>query len=110
MKALKPIRFSPQTLDLLSALLASRQSWRYGYDLSRETGLKSGTLYPILMRLEERSLLETRWEAPEPGRPPRHMYRLTQDGFRFAKEQTRVWMQKSRTRRLVLGPEGNHVS
>jgi DNA-binding PadR family transcriptional regulator len=49
--------------------------------LSRETGLLSGTLYPILMRLEARGWLETRWETPPPGgRPPRHMYRLTPGG------------------------------
>jgi DNA-binding PadR family transcriptional regulator len=38
-------------------------AWRYGYELSRETGLKSGTLYPILMRLAKFSLLETKWVA-----------------------------------------------
>lgn len=52
--------------------------WHYGYDLGRRAGLKSGTLYPILVRLAERGWLETRWTHPErPGRPPRHIYRLT---------------------------------
>src|SRR5436309_1613293 len=45
------IRVSPQTLSVLEALLEEPAAWRYGYDLSRETGLKSGTLYPVLMRL-----------------------------------------------------------
>jgi PadR family transcriptional regulator PadR len=44
------------------------------------------TLYPILMRLAERKLLETSWEPAEIGRPPRHMYRLTPEGMGFAKE------------------------
>jgi DNA-binding MarR family transcriptional regulator len=82
---MKPLRMSPQTMRLLESLLHAPAEWRYGYDLSGETGLKSGTLYPILMRLAERSLLETRWEeAAAPGRPPRHMYRLTGIGLEWA--------------------------
>jgi DNA-binding PadR family transcriptional regulator len=46
--------------------------WHYGYELSRETGLKSGTLYPILMRLVKFSFLETKWVTTEDGVPPRH--------------------------------------
>src|SRR5688572_13704189 len=76
---------SPQTLQVFTALLSDPTSWRYGYDLSRETGLASGTLYPILIRLAQRELVETRWEPPaQPGRPPRHTYRLTTDGAAFA--------------------------
>lgn len=76
---------SPQTLRLFEALLAEPERWRYGYDLSRQTALASGTLYPILMRLAEQGLLETAWEpSPEPGRPPRHTYRLTADGVALA--------------------------
>jgi PadR family transcriptional regulator PadR len=77
---------SPQTLRLFEALLKEPTTWRYGYDLSRETGLVSGTLYPILMRLTEQSLLEAAWEpSDQPGRPPRHTYRLTGDGVALAK-------------------------
>lgn len=79
---------SPQTLRVFDALLADPTAWRYGYDLSRDTGLASGSLYPILMRLAERDLLETRWEpSPEAGRPPRHMYRLTADGAALARSR-----------------------
>lgn len=79
---------SPQTLLVFERLLAAPDAWRYGYDLSRETGLASGSLYPILMRLAEGSLLETRWEpAEQPGRPPRHLYRLTPDGAALAAER-----------------------
>ena len=59
----------------------------YGYDISRKTGLKSGTLYPILMRLAGNGLLETSWEMAETGKPPRHLYKLTKDGLRYAREQ-----------------------
>jgi DNA-binding PadR family transcriptional regulator len=66
------------TLALLSALLVEQGAWHYGYDLSKATGLKSGTLYPILMRLEAQGWLEARWEAAAgSGKPPRHLYRLT---------------------------------
>jgi DNA-binding PadR family transcriptional regulator len=84
------LRMSRQTIRLLEGLLSSASSWHYGYDLSRGTGLKSGTLYPLLMRLAERGWLEARWEPAEPGRPPRHMYRLTGPGVKAAREQMRA--------------------
>jgi len=80
------MRRSPQTALVLAEFLRDEQEWRYGYDISRSTGLKSGTLYPILMRLAEHRLLETAWETVEAGRPPRHMYKLTRDGLRYAQQ------------------------
>jgi len=85
----KRLRLSPQTLQVFETFLQSPKEWRYGYDISRDTDLKSGTLYPILMRLADHKLLETAWEATDPGKPPRHMYRLTADGLRFAREELR---------------------
>ena len=79
------IRMSPQSVLVVNALLLARSEWRYGYDLSRETGLKSGTLYPILVRLTERKWLEARWEHPGGEGKPRHMYRLTLEGRRAAR-------------------------
>jgi len=81
------LKLSPQTLLILEAFLDHPAEWKYGYDLSRSTGLKSGTLYPILMRLADRKLLETAWEASEMGKPPRHMYRFTPEGMQFARDQ-----------------------
>jgi PadR family transcriptional regulator PadR len=81
---------SRQTRALLAALLERSRSWRHGYDLSKETGLKSGTLYPLLMRLGEQGLLESRWEEAERrGLPPRHAYRLTAAGLAFAQDLAR---------------------
>lgn len=81
------LRRSPQTSQVLKELLDSSQEWRHGYDLSRRTGLKSGTLYPILLRLAEQQVLETRWEEnAEMGKPPRHLYRLTQHGVQIARD------------------------
>jgi|SRR5215469_6133043 len=88
------LRLSPQTIQVLGAFLAAHKSWRYGYDISRDTGLKSGTLYPILMRLSEHKLLETSWEATAAGTPPRHMYRLTREGVCSAREHVRSWSMR----------------
>jgi len=81
---------SPQTLEVLQAFVKAPGEWRYGYDISRETGLKSGTLYPVLIRLADQKLLEATWEAPEPGKPPRHLYRLTSDGRQYARHCART--------------------
>jgi PadR family transcriptional regulator, regulatory protein PadR len=79
---------SRQTRALLATLLEQAGAWRHGYELSKETGLRSGTLYPLLMRLSEQGLLESRWQDPErPGLPPRHAYRLTASGLALAREQ-----------------------
>jgi PadR family transcriptional regulator, regulatory protein PadR len=80
-------RPSPQTIAVLSALVAEPLRWRHGYELGQEVGLKAGSLYPILMRLCDRGLLAARWETDPPqGRPARHLYRLTGTGARLAEE------------------------
>ena len=80
-------RPSRHALVLLDALVQRPRAWHYGYDLSRLTEMKSGTLYPILMRLSERGVLESKWQpAAQDGRPPRHMYRLTAAGLVFARD------------------------
>ena len=80
-------RPSPQTVAVLNALAADPSVWRHGYELGQQVGLKAGSLYPILIRLCERGLLEATWESDAPqGRPPRHLYRLTGAGLRLAAE------------------------
>lgn len=77
--------FSVQTLSVLAALCATPARWRHGYGIARDTGLKSGTLYPVLIRLADRSLVEACWEEEQPtGRPRRHLYRLTPEGLAAA--------------------------
>ena len=79
---------SRHTRLVLAAFAARPQDWRYGYDLCREVGIKSGTLYPMLIRLAGQGLLTAEWREPEkPGRPPRHAYRLTARGVAFARAQ-----------------------
>src|SRR5688572_13211822 len=80
-------RPSKQMLVLLDALSAKTQQWRHGYDLMKETGLSSGTLYPLLMRMADKGLIEAEWREPAlPGRPARHVYRLTAAGIALAQE------------------------
>jgi PadR family transcriptional regulator PadR len=89
------LRLSHQTLDILEVLLAHPSQWHYGYAISRQTSIPSGTLYPILMRLDKSGWLETRWEdAPTAGRPPRHLYRLTGNGREWAREELRSAQQR----------------
>lgn len=87
-------RSSAQTLKLLRALVDEPRKWHHGYELSRNTGLLSGTLYPILMRLCDRGYLAHKWvESPDAGVPPRHAYRLTAKGIAYAKEQFELCAQ-----------------
>src|SRR3954454_4649297 len=77
-------RPSAQTMKVLETLAADSSAWRYGYELGLEVGLRSGSLYPILVRLCDRGLLEAKWEdGPPAGRPPRHLYRLTSSGLEY---------------------------
>lgn len=79
---MRPRKLSSQALAVLAALANRPADWLYGLELAKLTGLKSGTLYPILIRLADRALLESRWLEPsEPGRPPRHAYRISAGGL-----------------------------
>lgn len=79
---------SPHTRAVLEALLKTYPQHTYGYDLSKATDLKSGTLYPILQRLHEQGFLSAEWEdSPHPGKPPRHTYKLTENGLKLARER-----------------------
>jgi len=97
---MKTPRISPETLRVLQSFVARPVDWRYGYELSRQTGLKSGTLYPILMRLEKYGLLEASWVATQEGVPPRHTYRLTPNGLELARTQ----LAEARPRAMVRQP------
>lgn len=92
---------SMQTRVLLAAFLSQRTKWRHGYDLSEQIGLPSGTLYPILMRLSDRGMVESKWEpSPHQGRPPRKLYRLNAAGVSYASENA----QPGRAKWRLLSP------
>lgn len=72
--------------SVLRVLLDAGTGWSHGYELARLADVKSGTLYPLLIRLEAQGHLEAEWQPPtERGRPPRHAYRLTASGVRLAR-------------------------
>lgn len=73
-------RMTTQTLKALGAILSATGGELSGAEISREVKLQSGTLYPLLMRLEQCGWLESRWETEDPhalGRPRRRYYKVT---------------------------------
>jgi DNA-binding PadR family transcriptional regulator len=73
---------------VLRVLVADPAASHYGYDLMKAAKLPSGTLYPMLARLQQEGLVDSQWEEQRPdtgGRPPRKYYRLTAEGARVAR-------------------------
>ena len=87
--------------NVLAVLLDAGGRWSHGYELARLADVKSGTLYPLLIRLEAQGYLEAEWQQPpEGGRPPRHAYRLTASGKQLARanpagQTARLGVQRS---------------
>ncbi len=95
-------RPSKQTMAVVLALAENPPTWRHGYELCQRLNLKAGSLYPILMRLAERGMLEAAWEEDAPvGRPPRHLYRLTGSGLAMAAELSAASTQTASPVRLL---------
>jgi PadR family transcriptional regulator PadR len=96
---------------VLRVFLDDPATARYGYDLMKAAGLQSGTLYPLLARLEHQKLVVSEWETPQhEGQRPRKYYRLTSEGIEVARtELARATRQQSvagRPRRLAPGNLG----
>lgn len=87
---------------VLQALLDAKGDETYGFELAEVTGLPSGTIYPILRRLDQEGLVEDRWETIQAGqqRRRRRYYRLTGEGRRVANEAT----EKQRAGLRLLAP------
>jgi PadR family transcriptional regulator, regulatory protein PadR len=82
------VRVTTAVAKVLAALLESPSDLHYGLDLINATGLPSGTLYPILVRLERAGWLDAQWEEIDrtvAGRPARRYYRFTPDGLSHAR-------------------------
>lgn len=83
-------RMTLQTQLVLRAMLAEPASEHYGLQLCEETGLPSGTVYPIVARLEQLGWVTSSWEDPlkhiTEGRPRRRYYRLTEEGAEQARD------------------------
>jgi PadR family transcriptional regulator, regulatory protein PadR len=81
----KEPRITTQTLSVIGALMADASDGISGAEIARTTNLASGSLYPILQRLEDAGWAESRWESEEPhklGRPRRRLYQITRVGAR----------------------------
>ena len=88
---------------VLRAFLADPAARRYGYDLMKAAGLKSGTLYQLLGRLEDEELVTSAWETPQQdGQRPRKYYQLTAKGAEVARLE--LAQVSSRRRRSPAGP------
>ena len=76
----------PLSVSSVAVLAAINQSVRYGFDIMDATGLPSGTVYPILGRLERDGYVRSKWEshtvAQREKRPPRRYYEITASGSR----------------------------
>ena len=82
-------RLTTQTLRVLGALMSCRQAELSGAQIGRTTKLPTGTLYPILLRLDQAGWVNSRWEDGDPhilGRPRRRFYRISALGERRAAE------------------------
>jgi len=89
----KPPRLTEQTLRVLGAILSCGLEEVSGAEIASVTNLASGTLYPILLRLEQAKWLDSRWENQSPQelkRPRRRLYRATALGAKRAKEAFRT--------------------
>lgn len=78
---------SNQAALLFRALLDAPNEWRHGYSLMQETGLQSGSLYPLLIRLADDGFLDSEWEGADGTARPRRVYRLTASGRSLAHER-----------------------
>lgn len=89
---------SRQAIKLLSILSERAGYWSHGYDLCVATGLASGTVYPLLARLNDHGFLEARWEdSPIEGSPQRHLYRLNAKGRELAEDRLQEFGHPERT-------------
>src|SRR5262245_62847316 len=102
-------RMTTAVVRVLAAMLTEPTAERYGLDLMRDTGLASGTLYPILVRLERAGWVEAEWEDIDPvaeGRPSRKYYRLTPLGVTNSRLELAALRQQLARVRGGLGPIG----
>jgi DNA-binding PadR family transcriptional regulator len=91
---------SPLSYNATLVLQAMTQGHRYGFQIMRATGLPSGTVYPLLRRLEGSEMVTSRWEdaevARDEGRPPRRYYEPTREGVRaLAEARERILAQQA---------------
>ncbi|HEY6691217.1 MAG TPA: helix-turn-helix transcriptional regulator [Solirubrobacteraceae bacterium] len=94
------VSLTPHTQAVLAALLRDADEPQYGLEIAKTAGLASGTLYPILARLERQRWVESEWEQIDEsteGRRRRRYYRLTGEGARAARAELEATAERLRT-------------
>ena len=113
MVAARGPRMTLPTQLVLRALLAEPTQERYGLEIGQAAELPSGTVHPILARLEGCGWLQSRWEEVDPkreGRPRRRYYQLTPDGAELARTAlARVHTPRTLVNRLIARPTGGAI-
>jgi PadR family transcriptional regulator PadR len=106
-------RMTLQTLAVLNVLLEDPATRRYGLEISKGAGLATGSIYPILARLEQAGWLTSHWEDIQPtvaGRPRRRLYQLTatgeQNAYRAIRRAQQSIAQRRDGRPLLPEPGG----
>lgn len=106
-------RVTAETQKVLLLMLQEPTKPYYGLQIIREAGLKGGTLYPILARLEEAKWVTSEWESIDPvaeGRRPRRYYTLTAEGVRQAVQVRNALMSMVKSGRTRLMPRPGPAS
>lgn len=81
------MRRTPALLAVLRCLLGSPEAI-WGLGISKETGRPTGTVYPLLARLEREGFVRSEWEFDElRSGPRRRLYELTPEGLQWAHQQ-----------------------
>jgi PadR family transcriptional regulator PadR len=94
-------RITAPTVDVLTALLES-DGPVWGLLVVKETERPTGTVYPILERLEERGWIESSWDDdPDHRGPRRRLYAFTPDGRAAAQDLRRSWVRTERPSRAA---------
>ena len=94
-------RMTQTTQAVLRALLDQPSKEQYGLEICAQAGLPSGTIHPILARLERLGWVESSWEEIDPheqGRPRRRYYKLSPDGA----ERARIALARATDSRAAL--------
>jgi PadR family transcriptional regulator PadR len=90
----KPRRITDETAAVLSLFVDQPQRSLYGLEIITETSIPSGSLYPILLRLEARGVIDGVWEEIDEaaaGRRRRRYHRITSDGIAYASSALEEW-------------------
>lgn len=68
---------------------------------NRKMLVVEGTIYPLLTRLKNASLLQYRWEESTSG-PPRKYYSITAEGEAFLAELQTVWKELNQAVKMII--------